>query len=129
MGKISSFKDLRVWQISVDLVEDIYKISEKLPKTELFGLVSQMQRAAVSIPSNIAEGSKRGSRADFKQFCKISLGSAAELETQLLIVERLYPGIRLDSEIFQKIEDIQKMLGSLANKLQTYEQKPKTDKL
>ena len=129
MGKISSFKDLRVWQISVDLVEDIYKISEKLPKTELFGLVSQMRRAAVSIPSNIAEGSKRGSRADFKQFCKISLGSAAELETQLLIVERLYPGIRLDPEIFQKIEDIQKMLGSLANKLQTYEQKPKTDKL
>lgn len=125
---ISSFKDLRVWQLSVEMVQRIYGLTSALPSVERFGLASQMQRAAVSIPSNIAEGSKRGSRADFKQFCKIALGSAAELETQLIIVGKLYPDLHIEEQLFQDIEDIQKMLSALANKL-TYPPAAKNDKL
>lgn len=114
---MKSYKDLRVWQISIVLIKKIYEITDKLPKREDFALSSQMRRSAISIPSNIAEGSKRNSRADFKQFCKIALGSAAELETQLLIMEMLYPSIIISDDIEKDIEDIQKMLSSLSNKL------------
>lgn len=116
---ITSFKDLRVWQMSVDLAESVYFVARQLPTEERFGLASQMQRAAVSIPSNIAEGSKRSSRADYKQFCKIALGSAAELETQLVLVRKLYPHVTIPHEILHDLENVQKMLASLANKLNT----------
>lgn len=114
--KINSFKDLVVWQKSMELTSSTYYITSQLPQKEAFGLSSQMQRASISIPSNIAEGSKRSSRLDFRQFCKIALGSAAELETQLLIVQRIYPSIDISSAIINVVE-IQKMLGSLINKL------------
>ncbi len=78
---IKSFKDLDVWQKSMNAVEDIYRITAQLPENEAYGLSSQLRRASISIPSNIAEGSKRSSRADFRQFCLMSLGSAAEVET------------------------------------------------
>lgn len=100
----------------MDLVEAIYKLTFKLPPHEKFALASQLQHAAISIPSNIAEGSKRGSRADFKQFCNIALGSAAEVETQLLLVYRLYPNLA-DTQIVNDITEIQKMLTSLTNSL------------
>lgn len=116
--QIRSFKDLTVWQKSMDLVADIYSITSNLPKQEVFGLISQIQRAAVSIPSNIAEGSKRSSRIDFRQFCMVAAGSAAELETQLMIVKRIYPSISVESAL-QKIVEIQKMLNGLTKKLQT----------
>lgn len=116
---ITSFKDLRVWQMSVDLAESLYFVARQLPTEERFGLASQMQRAAVSIPSNIAEGSKRSSRADYKQFCKIALGSAAELETQLVLVRKLYPHVTIPNEILHNLENVQKMLASLASKLNT----------
>lgn len=115
---IDSFKDLVVWQKAMDLSEVVYKITDSLPAKEMYGLSSQMQRSAVSIASNIAEGSKRSSRADFRQFCLVALGSAAELETQLLLVERLYSKIAVDLAVKEAVE-IQKMLTSLAKKLKT----------
>ncbi len=113
---IDSFKGLIVWQKSMTLVQHIYRITKALPASERFGISSQLQRAAVSIPSNIAEGSKRSSRADFRQFCKIALGSAAEVETQLLIVKQVYPDVTVNTEL-QLISEIQKMLTSLSNRL------------
>jgi len=100
----------------MELVKEVYKLTTQLPTHERFGLTSQLQRAAVSIPSNIAEGSKRSSRTDFRQFCLISLGSAAEVETQLLIINQLYPAISTKVAL-QEISEIQKMLTVLASKL------------
>lgn len=82
-------KDLIVWQKSIELVKLIYKETQLFPKEELFGLVSQMRRAAVSIPSNIAEGYGRESKKECRHFVYISLGSASELETQLIIAKEL----------------------------------------
>lgn len=94
------YRELTVWNKSIDLVEKIYVLTKSFPKDEVFGLAPQMRRAAISIPSNIAEGSRRKS-ADQKQFLRISFGSASELETQLLIAGRLgygSPEIRRDAE-------------------------------
>lgn len=102
------------------LTVEIYKISAKLPSDEKYGLTSQIRRAAVSIPSNIAEGSSRASNKDFLRFLSISLGSAFELETQILIAEDL---LLLDSDdakiIIQKLDAIQKMIIGLQQKLDT----------
>lgn len=80
-----NFRDLNVWQDSIRLTKEIYRITSKLPKSEMYGLASQMNRAVVSIPSNIAEGSAKDSQKEFIRFLRISLGSAFELETQLEI--------------------------------------------
>ena len=82
---MSSFKDLIVWQKSITLCEKIYKITENFPVKEQFALTSQIRRCAVSIPSNIAEGQKRGPGKEFRQFLRIAYGSGAELESQLII--------------------------------------------
>ncbi|MBE7158835.1 MAG: four helix bundle protein [Rhodospirillales bacterium] len=84
-----SFRDLQVWHLAIDLTELVYSLTAQFPKHEVFGLSAQMRRAAVSIPSNIAEGSARNSRKDFRNFIAIAKGSACELQTQLLIAERL----------------------------------------
>lgn len=89
------YKSLIAWQKGIELVKETYRIVRQLPRTEQFGLTSQMCRAAVSVPSNIAEGSRRGSRKDYAQFLRIAHGSLAELETQLIIVNELYPTIDL----------------------------------
>ena len=89
MGTVKSYEDLIVWQKSVCLVEEIYTLTSSFPKSELFGLTSQMNRSAVSVPSNIAEGFGRRSREEFKRYLKISLGSLYELKTQVLISNRL----------------------------------------
>lgn len=81
MGQIRSFKELHVWQKVIKIVKDIYALTSKFPKEELYGLTSQMRRCAVSILSNIAEGFKRSHNKEFKQFLHIELGSAAELAT------------------------------------------------
>ena len=88
-GKVESHKDLTVWQKSMDLVVLVYKLMEQLPKEERYSLCDQIRRSAVSIPSNIAEGKSRNSIKQYKQFVGIAKGSAAELETQLLICERI----------------------------------------
>jgi len=85
----ANFKGLLVWQQSMDLVETVYAICRKLPKEELFGLSNQLRRAVVSVPSNIAEGSGRGSRKEFIQHLRIAYGSLCEVETQVLLIARL----------------------------------------
>lgn len=84
-----SFRELKVWKKAVDLAVLVYDFTAEFPKRETYGLSSQMQRAAVSIASNIAEGSARGTRRDFRQFVKLAEGSNCELQTQLLIARRL----------------------------------------
>ena len=80
-----NFKDLRVWQKSIQLTTDIYKLLASFPTDEKFGLISQLKRSAVSVPSNIAEGAGRNSNKEFNHFLSISLGSLFELKTQLII--------------------------------------------
>jgi four helix bundle protein len=87
--KVDSYKDLIVWQKAMDLVIDIYNLTAKYPKSELYTLTSQTRKSAVSMPSNIAEGRSRGSRKDYIRFLIIAYGSGAELETQLEISRRL----------------------------------------
>ena len=82
-------KDLEVWKLSIDLVVRIYDITNSLPSEEKFGLISQMRRSAVSVPSNIAEGAGRSSTKEFMRFIDIASGSLSELETQLIIIEKL----------------------------------------
>lgn len=114
---ISSFRDLIVWQKSFDLVVDIYNLTEKLPKNEIYGLSSQLQRSAVSIPSNIAEGQQRNNRKEFRQFLGVAKGSSAELETQLLLVKELY---NIDTgEIINRLQEVQKMLQTMLSRLST----------
>jgi len=116
--KINSYKDLIVRQRAVDLSVKIYKVTKKFPKEELYGLTSQMRRASVSIPSNIAEGRNRGTRNDFAQYLRIALGSGAELETQLEISRRLDFVDTIDTQkIASSLEEIMKMLNAIINKL------------
>ena len=85
MGSVNSYQDLEVWKKSIDFVEQIYRLVKQLPKEETYALSDQMRRAAASIPSNIAEGANRKTTKEYIQFLYIALGSAAELETQLII--------------------------------------------
>ena len=86
---IQTHKDLEVWKVSVEFVTEIYKLTNSFPKSELFGLTSQIRRAAISIPSNIAEGAARKNTKEFVQFLYVSLGSLSEIETQLIISKNL----------------------------------------
>jgi four helix bundle protein len=88
-NKIRSFRDLRIWQKGIELVKEVYKITQYFPKEEQYGLSSQMRRAAVSVPSNVAEGFRRKYNKEHKQFLSIALGSCAELETQVIIAKEL----------------------------------------
>jgi four helix bundle protein len=115
---ISSYKDLLVWQRGMDLVEAVYRITAKLPVNEQFGLTAQMRRAAVSIPSNIAEGYGRQATGEYRHHLLFSRGSLLELETQVLLCRRLsyLPSNHSDS-LIKEIAEISKMLGSLISKL------------
>lgn len=114
---IQSFKQLIVWQKSINLVQEIYRCTSPLPKEELYGLTSQMRRAAISIPSNIAEGKKRKTRKDFIKFLRIADGSAAELETQIIITNGLYPSINC-STASSLLEEVQKILITIIRQLE-----------
>ena len=114
--KHMTHKDLDVWKLSVDLVVDIYRLTESFPKNELYGLTSQIRRAAVSIPSNIAEGAARKNTKEFIQFLYISLGSIAEIDTQLIISQRLGYA-EINGELADRIEHVRKMLINLIRKL------------
>lgn len=115
---MANFKELLVWQKAIDLVTEIYRTTDAFPKEETFGLKSQIRRASVSIPSNIAEGNSRRSKPDYLQFLKISRGSCAEVETQLIISRNLH---FLSEENYLKLNDdiieISKMLNGLINSL------------
>jgi four helix bundle protein len=103
-------KNLDVWNESVEFVIDIYNVTKTFPETEQFGLVSQLNRAAVSIPSNIAEGAGRLSKKEFIQFLSIALGSIAEVDTQLLICNKLgYIDDEMYNTLENKLTNIRKM--------------------
>jgi len=115
---IYSYKQLTVWQKSIQLVTAIYKLTENFPREELYGLTSQIRRAAVAIPSNIAEGRFRGTRKDFLQFLRIAYGSGAELETQIEIAKNLTVIKSLDySSVDALLLEVMKMLNSMIKKL------------
>lgn len=115
---VRSYRELKVWQKGIELVKMIYELSRSFPKSETFGLASQMQRAAVSIPSNIAEGQGRQHTGEFRQFLHIAIGSAAELDTQLIVaVELGYIGTEQAQPLFDLILEIRKMTYALINKL------------
>ena len=116
--KIKNFQDLRIWQIGIEVVKNIYILTKKFPKEELYGLTSQMRRSAISIPSNIAEGFRRYHNKEYKQFLYIALESCAELETQIIIASELeYINETNKTELIEKIKYICRMTVKLINKL------------
>ncbi len=119
MTPIQSFKDLIVWQKAMGLVVEVYEVVKRLPREEKYALGDQMRRCAVSIPSNIAAGSKRNNRKEFIQFCGIAQGSGAELETQLLLVGKLYAEIDATKPLSLLLE-VQRMLTKLNQKLRIH---------
>lgn len=115
---MKSFRQLIVWQKSMDLVTDVYKITKGFPKEEVFGIVSQIQRSATSIPSNIAEGFGRKSDGDFGRFLSYSLGSNYELQTQIEIARNVAYINESDCEsLILRLEEIARMIKGLKNKL------------
>lgn len=113
---VQSYKDLTVWRKSFELTKQVYRITKKLPPDELYGLTSQMRRCSVSIPSNIAEGQQRNNLKEYRQFLGIAKGSAAELETQLLICQEVY-SLEVNDEL-SLLDEVQKMLNALVRNLQ-----------
>jgi len=115
---MNNFKKLIVWQKSRELVKDIYLITKKFPKEEIFGLTSQIRRATVSIALNIVEGSGRGTDKEFARFLDIAFGSALEVEAQIILSSDLEFITNEEYDILNlKIEEIQKMINKLTNSL------------
>ncbi|MEW6574283.1 MAG: four helix bundle protein [Bacillota bacterium] len=120
MSAVKSYRDLIVWQKSIDLVQKIYQFTQRFPKEEIYGLTSQIRRAAVSIPANIAEGQSRNSTGEFKQFLGMAKGSLAELETLLILSEKLTFLERINAEeLLNNCEEINKLLNGLLKSLST----------
>ena len=116
---VGYYSELKVWHKSMDLAVEIYQLVKFLPKEELYGLSDQMRRAVVSIPSNIAEGHQRSATKDYIRFLFIAKGSLGELETQLLLCERLgYVNNEISRPIYSRCEEIGRMLSGLINSLQ-----------
>ncbi len=113
---LSNYRELIVWQRAIDLVKAVYLVTKALPQEETYALSSQLRRAAISIPSNIAEGYGRNNRKEYIQFLGIAKGSAAEVDTQLVLVTELYPNIStVEAQVFNI--EVQKMLSTLVAKL------------
>lgn len=114
MGLKNGHKDLIVWQKSLDLADAVYVLTREFPKEETYGLISQMRRCAISIPSNIAEGSGRKTMKDFRQFLAVAYGSALELETQLLLSQRFGYGHSLKiTQVHNLLDQVLRMLNRL----------------
>ena len=112
--KIKNFRDLNVWKKGMEIVEEVYKTTQKFPSYELYGLTTQMRRAAVSIPSNIAEGFARKHNKEYKQFLYVVLGSSAELETQVEMSLRLRFLVQEERNILlEKIDHVSRMTMNL----------------
>jgi four helix bundle protein len=112
------YKDLTVWQKAIDLVTEVYKATRGFPKEELYGLTSQLRRCAVSVPSNIAEGQGRLTRGEFRQFLGHAKGSLAELETQLIIAEKL-GYLKEPGALVNQLAEVARLLNGLLNSLTT----------
>lgn len=115
---INSYRELVVWQRAIELVVAVYELTEEFPKEEIYGLISQIRRAAVSIPSNIAEGRFRSTRKDFAQFLRVAYGSGAELETQIEISKILPKTKNLNyKKVDSLVSETMKMLNAIIRKL------------
>ena len=115
---MSDYKKLLVWQKAYTFGIKLYTVTRIFPKEELYGITSQLRRASISIPSNIAEGSRRSTQKDFRSFLHIAYGSGAELEVQILFAKDLgYISDATSKELLQNLEEIMKMLNSLIQKL------------
>lgn len=115
--KSRDYKDLIVWQKAMSLVTEIYELTNNFPQSEQYGLTSQMRRSAVSIPSNIAEGSKRGTEKDFRHFLTTAFGSGAELETQVELSVRLsFVTKEYSIAVSRLLTEVMKMLYTMINK-------------
>lgn len=113
-----NFKELKIWQKGFQIAINSFRITESFPQQERFGLSSQINRAGVSIPSNIAEGSSRGSDKDYNRFIEISLGSSFELETQLLIAKEVkYGNVTLINSTLEQLAEEEKMLTAFSSSL------------
>src|SRR5215471_19044244 len=113
-----NFKELKIWQKGIDIAVKTYQLTDTFPKEDKYAIVQQMTKASVSIPSNIAEGSSRKSEKDYLRFIELSLGSTFELETQLVIAEKLGKGDKqLLEELKNDVMDEQKMLTGFQQKL------------
>ena len=118
-GEVRHYRDLLVWQKAVVWVEAIYAVTRRWPTDERFGLISQVRRAAVSVPSNIAEGCARRSTAEFVRFLSIARGSLAEVETQIIIARRLdYLDQSAETSVLEAADEISRMLAGLIAKLE-----------
>jgi four helix bundle protein len=116
---VATYRDLIVWQKAKDLAKEVYILTEDFPDVEKYGLSSQMRRAAISIASNIAEGRRRSTRKDFRQFLCISFGSGAELETQIAIAKELRFSSKLDySKVDSLLDEVMRMLNVMIQKIQ-----------
>jgi len=117
---IFSYKDLTVWQKAMELVIEVYLLTEKFPKEELYGLTSQMRRSAISIPSNIAEGRLRGYRKEYRQFLLSAYSSGGELETQIEIAKKLPKTKTLNySKVDSLLNEVMKMLNKMITTLKS----------
>ena len=118
MNVVKDYRDLIVWQKAMDLVETVYRTTAAFPKEELYGLTSQLRRAAVSIPSNIAEGNGRNTTRDYLHFLSTAYGSVKEMETQVLIAERLeYIDSTHCSKLVKNTNEIARLISGLVNSL------------
>lgn len=118
-GKITSYRDLKVWQLAIEISVACYEVTKAFPREEIYGLTSQIRRSATSVPANIAEGYGRENRGSFVQFLRIAQGSLKELETHLIVSERvglIAPDIL--GELLNKCDENGKMLGALMRTIQ-----------
>jgi four helix bundle protein len=116
--KIKNFRDLHVWKKGIGIVKDVYAATRSFPRYEVFGLSSQMQRSAISIPSNVAEGFNRVHNKEYQHFLYIALGSCAELETQVeMAAELKYLALDRKAALLEKLDHEARMLRNLAKKL------------
>jgi four helix bundle protein len=126
MGK--SFLDLIVWQRAVDMTVSVYELTDSFPRKEIYGLTSQLRRAAVSVASNIAEGAGRGSKKEFRQFLNVARGSNCEVQTQLIIASRLNLTAHKDIEMAESLShEVGRMLNGLLQSLLPDGQQPGTE--
>ena len=122
---IESYRDLRVWREAMDLAEACYRLTSTFPRDELYGITGQIRRAAVSIPANIAEGYGRDSRGSYGQFLRVAQGSLKELETHLILAQRL--GIALESAtcpLLSSCDGVGRMLRSLIRSIERHSKSP-----
>lgn len=114
MSEIRSYRDLKVWRKGIDLAKAVYALTHKFPKYEIYGLADQLRRSVVAVPSNIAEGQARQHTGEFRQFLHMALGSAAEVDTQIILAFELgYIIEREADEIQERIVEIRKMIYTL----------------